>query len=71
MVVIDLARPKPIDIDLKPIDIEMNGSSNERDIVAGRVGNIILSIDVIVVSRCSSGEILVSEGSDFLSFTPL
>jgi hypothetical protein len=49
----------------------MNGSSNERDIFAGRVGNFTLSIDVLVDSRRSSGEILVSEGNDFLSFTPL
>jgi len=49
----------------------MNGSSNDRDIFAGRVGNITLSIDVMVYSRRSSGEILVSKGSDFLSFTPL
>jgi len=52
----------------------MNGSSNERDIFAGGVDNLILSIDVIDVivdSRRSSGEILVFEGSDLLSFTPL
>jgi hypothetical protein len=63
MVVIDLAC-------LKPIDIEMNGSPHERDIFAGLAGNTTFSDDVIVHSRNSSGEILVSEGSDFLSSSP-